>query len=223
MCFSPEMDATAGLIVTAIGVDAIRNVRRRDQLALATLPVLFGLHQLIETAVWLDLQGHVGDTVGAVAAWVYLLIALVIVPVAVPYAFLRLGGGRWPRLAPVMLGAGLIAGAAGLWPLRLGDIPRHIDGHQITYQVGHPFVVTVVTLSLYVVATCGPPLVSRSRALQLFGVLNLVVVGTLAALNQSGVISLWCVWAAATSVLINLYIRGTLPARAARAAEPAEV
>src|SRR4051794_38435487 len=109
MCFSPEMDASAGLIVTAIGVDALRNVRRRDQLALALLPVLFGVHQLIETAVWLDLQGRIGGSIGTVAAWIYLLIALVLVPVVVPYAFLRLGGGRWPRLAPVMLGAGSMA------------------------------------------------------------------------------------------------------------------
>ena len=37
-----------------------------------------------------------------------------------------------------------------------------------------------------------------------------VVVALLAWVQQNAVISLWCVWAAATSVLINLYLRSAL-------------
>jgi len=35
MCFSAEVDLVAGTVVTAIGVDAIRHVRYRSELALA--------------------------------------------------------------------------------------------------------------------------------------------------------------------------------------------
>ncbi|MDN5894711.1 MAG: hypothetical protein L0H93_11870 [Nocardioides sp.] len=206
MCFSPEMDATAGVVVTLIGVDTLRRVKTRNQIALAALPVLFGVHQLVETFVWLQLQGHVAPGIGDIAAWIYLLIAMVAVPVAVPYAFLRLGSGRWPRLDLAFVLAGAVAAAAHAYALLAEPHRRMIEGHQISYLVHLPM--DSFTLPLYVIAVCGPGLAARSRILQAFAVANLVGVVTLVALNQNGVISLWCVWAALTSVLINLYIRG---------------
>jgi len=208
VCFSPEMDATAGLFVTAVGIDALRNTRSRDQVAFAALPVLFGVHQLVETIVWLDLQHRLTPDWAVIAdlsAWIYLLIAVVIVPVAVPYGFVRLGIGRWPRLDRAFLGFGIAAAAIDAYALGVRDVPREIAGHQITYHLGLPFV--EATLLAYVVATCGPGLAARSRHLQLFALGNLVVVTLLAMLNQGGVISLWCVWAAITSVVIHRYVR----------------
>lgn len=206
MCFSPEMDATAGVVVTIIGVDALRRVETRDQLALAALPVLFGLHQFVETFVWLQKQGHLSTAIGDLAAWIYLVIAMVVVPVAVPYAFLRLGIGRWPSLDRLFVVAGAVAAAIYVYALASEPNHRVVEGHQITYVVALPL--EAFTLSLYVVAACGPGLVARSRILQVFALANLAGVGALVALNQNGVISLWCLWAAITSVLINLYVRG---------------
>jgi hypothetical protein len=40
-----------------------------------------------------------------------------------------------------------------------------------------------------------------------YGWMNLVVVTTLAALLTSGVISLWCMWAAVTSFAIAIHLR----------------
>lgn len=205
MCFSPEMDAAAGILITGLGVDALRRVRKREQVPLALLPVVFGVHQLIETFVWLNLQGHVGVGLGNAATWSYLLIALVVVPVLVPYAFLQLAGHAAPRGGPWFVVAGLLAAVLDISALGLRNVPHYIDGHQITYLVGIPM--PAVTLSLYVIATCGPGLASRAPRLQLFGVLNLLVVATLVALNQGGVISLWCVWAAFTSVLVHMHVR----------------
>jgi hypothetical protein len=40
-------------VVTAIGVDANRHLRgRSSHLLLATLPVVLGVHQLVEAFVW---------------------------------------------------------------------------------------------------------------------------------------------------------------------------
>jgi hypothetical protein len=65
MCFSPEGDLVGGVVVTAIGVDAIRHLRdRKDHLALAALPLVLGFHQIDETFVWWGLQGVVPHGVG---------------------------------------------------------------------------------------------------------------------------------------------------------------
>jgi hypothetical protein len=203
------MDATTGVLITAVGVDCLRHVRRRQDLALASLPVLFGVHQLVETLVWLGLRGQVPQATEDLAAWVYLLIAMVVVPIAVPYAFLRVRASRLPRLGVVFVACGVAAAAADALALGVGVVPHEVQGHQITYHPGADH--SAIWLSLYVVACCGPALAARSRPLQLFGVLNLVVVSVLAALNRQGVISLWCVWAAITSVLIDLHLRRSWP------------
>ncbi len=206
MCFSAEMDLAAGLVVTGIGIDTLRQVRTRDQLALGLLPLVFGAHQLVETLVWWNLEGHVSTPVGDLAAWIYVAIALVVVPALVPYAFLRLGTTGRPVLDRVFLACGLAAAGAGLLAIGFEPVARHIDGHHISYQPGVEW--SGVVLAAYVLATCAPSLLARSAELRWFGVGNLVVVCLLAWLQQNAVISLWCVWAASTSVLVDLALRG---------------
>lgn len=205
MCFSAEMDLAAGLVVTGIGVDTLRQVRTRDQLALGLLPLVFGAHQLVETLVWWDLEGHVSTPLADLAAWVYVAIALVVVPALVPYAFLRLGTTGRPVLDRLFLALGLSAAGAGLVAIGFEPVARHIDGHHIAYHPGVAW--SGVVLAAYVLATCGPSLFARSTELRWFGVGNLVVVSLLAWLQQNAVISLWCVWAASTSVLIDRALR----------------
>lgn len=206
MCFSPEMDLVAGTAVTLVGVDALRHVTRRRQLPLAALPVLFGAHQLMETLVWWDLQGHDScRAAGAVAAWVYVLIAVCVVPIAVPVAFAALRLGRSTTADLLFVGCGAIAGAVGLQALLDGPLGRRIEGHHIAYSIDPP--AEALFLLVYVVATCGPGLAARSRPLIVFGGLNLAVVAGLAWLMQDGLISLWCVWAAITSVLVAVHLR----------------
>ena len=78
MCFSPEGDLVGGLVVSAIGVDACLHLRGRPEYRMiATFPILLGLHQIVETFVWWQLQGHVARDVGVVAMWIYLLVAFV--------------------------------------------------------------------------------------------------------------------------------------------------
>ncbi len=87
MCFSAQADLVGGVVLVAIGFDAVRHVHdQRDHLAFAALPLLLGAHQLDEAFVWWGLQGHINAHVGQVAMWLYLLFAFVVLPVYVPLA-----------------------------------------------------------------------------------------------------------------------------------------
>jgi len=208
MCFAPEADLVAGVVVTAIGLDTLRRATRPELVPLAALPLVFGVHQLIETLVWWHQRGEVPDCVGEPATWLYALIALSVVPVLVPVAFHRAGVIRSAPVGRALIGAGVVSGTILLLTLLLGTMHATIDGHHINYHVGTPWV--GFTLGLYIVATCAPGLVSDTRPLRIFGATNLVVVAFLIWLAQSAVVSLWCVWAAVSSVLINLYVRRRL-------------
>lgn len=223
MCFSAEMDLAAGSVITAIGLDTLRHARRREQLAMAALPVTFGVHQLVETLVWWhlggDFDGAVSTDVGRWAMYAYLVIAIVVVPLLVPYVFSRLRASRHPLVDQAFVLCGAFAAVGGSVGLLQGASAR-IDHHHIAYSVdGVPF--GDLPFIAYVVATCLPGFLARARPLQLFAVLNLVVVAGLVYLDRSAVVSLWCVWAAVTSILINLWVRrapdGVSAGRAARA------
>ena len=77
MCYSPEADLMAGLVVGAIGIDALRHVKRREELALAALPLVLATHQAIEAFAWWGLEGKVSPTAGSAAVTVYLAVGLV--------------------------------------------------------------------------------------------------------------------------------------------------
>ena len=99
MCFSPQADLVGGAVICGIGVDAIRHVdRRASHVALASLPVLFGADQLVESVVWFSLQGHVPHGLGRSALWVYLVVAFVVLPMFVPIAVAAIEPSRWRRL-----------------------------------------------------------------------------------------------------------------------------
>ena len=86
VCFSPEVDLVAGLVIGAVGIDGVRHVRRPAERAIAVLPLVFAGHQLIEAFAWWGLQGKVPEQVGQAAVWLYLVIAFGVVPILVPMA-----------------------------------------------------------------------------------------------------------------------------------------
>jgi hypothetical protein len=214
VCFSPQADLVAGIGVTAIGVDACRNIRgRSDHFLLATLPLILGVHELVEDFVWWGLQDHVPHEVGRVALWGYMFIAFVVLPTFVPLAVLMLEptGRRRRRMVPfVALGAVvstilLVAMLRG--PVSAARHPWHLS-YSIDLQHG------VIVVGLYVVAICGALLFSGYRHIVVFGLGNLAVVVVLAALTADGFASLWCVYAAISSGAIALHMRYAKPHRA---------
>jgi len=205
MCFSPEADLIGGVVVGGIGVDAVRHVVHRRELAIAALPVLFGAHQMIEAFAWWGLDGTVPQALGDVAAWVYLLVAFAL-PVVVPLAILSLEPDTRKRRHIVpFIGLGAVVSVILLAHLIAGPVTVQVADRTLAYDVHLSYGGQLT--ALYVVATCVPLLLSRNPRIRVFGVLNLAAVIVLAWLMATRVISLWCAWAAVTSVVIVIHLR----------------
>jgi hypothetical protein len=84
VCFSPQADFIAGAAVASVGVETLRCVRARRELIVGALPLLFGLHQLVEGFVWLGLRGQVSRGVGDAAKEAYIVYAHAVLPAIVP-------------------------------------------------------------------------------------------------------------------------------------------
>ena len=202
----------AGVVIAAVGVDALRHVEHPSERPLVALPLIFGTHQMVEAVVWWGVAGHVTDRVTGGFTWLYLAVAFGLLPWFVPWAVRRMEPDPTRRriMATLSILGGLVSvhlmSAVAQGPVAVTD-----GGHYLAYQV--PLSFGMLTAVLYVVATCGSLLLSSDRYAVQFGAINLAVVIVLAVLLLSGVISLWCVWAAVTSAVIALHLRRTDPHR----------
>jgi hypothetical protein len=209
VCFSPQADLVGGTVIAAIGIGVIRSARKRhSQIALATLPLVLGTHQIIEAFVWLGLQGHVPHGLERFALWAYLLIAFVLLPIYVPLAVLidePVHRRRWMMAPLVGLGAAV---ASDLFvALVHGPVNVRLRPYHLAYSIdlGHGAVVVV----LYVIAICGTLLLSTRRRVVTFGAVNVVAVAVIAWLTVDGFASVWCGWAALSSGAIALHVHAS--------------
>ena len=207
MCYSPEADMVAGVVIGAIGIDTLAHARTdRSLVALAALPAVFATHQAIEAMTWWGLQGRLPADVGAMATTAYLVIALSFVPVLVPYAVWRIEpiGRRRSWMASFVI-LGVVVAVVLAASLVAGPHSASIGGRFISYHTSTPMGDLVA--AFYIIAVCAPLVLSSHRSLVLLGALNIPVVIGLWLLLAEGFISLWCVWAAITSVVIANHVR----------------
>jgi hypothetical protein len=206
MCFSPEADLVGAVAVGVVGIDALRQVREKRDLPLAALPALFAAHFFVETFVWWGLDGEVPWSTGHSAAWLYLFIALVVVPAAVPLAVtLAEPDARRRRVMAALTAVGFGLAIVFLLALVQHPFSARVEDHCIRYTVALDGGGRLT--AFYVLVVCGVLLLSSARRIAAFGVVNLVVVIGLAWLMNHAFISLWCAWAAITSVLLDLHLR----------------
>ena len=211
MCFSAEVDLVVGAVVGGAGIDALRHVRHKREIALAALPLIFGVHQMIETLTWWGLDDRIPGALGEAAMWVYLVIAFVL-PAVVPFAILSIEDDPGRRRAILPFGyLGAAVAVVLLFQLFTGPVEAEVAGLYIAYDVSLEYGGQIT--ALYVAATCGPLLLSSNRRMVIFGILNLVAVTILAWLLATGVISLWCAWAAVASVVIVIHLRTSADSR----------
>ena len=205
MCFSVQADLTAGVVLLPVAVACLCEVRCRRELPFALLPALFSAHQFVEALVWLGIDGRVSAHLQSVAATVYLVFALPVLPVLIPLAVLLLEPrGARLRVAP-FLAVGAAVGCYLSYALLTAPVVVVEHEHALGYTTGvrHGDLWAV----LYVVAVVGPALLSGYRSIVLFGVLNLVGLVVVAVLLVAAFDSVWCVYAALLSALVLVHMR----------------
>jgi len=208
MCFSPDVDLVGGAAIAAIGIDTLRHVEHRSEWPLAALPIVFGLHQMTEAVVWWGLDERVATRVGDGAAWLYLAVAFGLLPWFVPWVIRRLEPDPLRRrYASALVVAGVLVSVYLMVPVIRGPIHVVDGGFYLSYSVSLTF--GGVVTAAYVATTCGSLLLSSDRYLVRYGIANLIAVTVLSVLLDRGVISLWCVWAAITSIAIAVHLRRT--------------
>lgn len=197
-------DLVAGTALIPVAALSLREVRRRRELPFALLPAIFALHQFLEVAVWAGLDGDVSPGVANLAMRAYLFIAWPLLPTYVPLAVLMLEPWQARRRVAPFLGLGVVVSAYLAFVVLANpvEVIRHAHGLEYATVVHYP----VVWAVLYITAVIGAPLMSGYRSIVAFGALNLAGLVLVALFYTQAFASLWCVFAAASSVLILVHM-----------------
>ena len=81
MCFSAGASFAGGAIISAIGIITVRKIHKPSQILFASIPLFFGLQQIIEGVLWLTLPLTDYEGIRHISTYGFLIMAQVIWPV----------------------------------------------------------------------------------------------------------------------------------------------
>jgi len=197
VCWSASVDLIVGSAVTGIGAVGITLARDRRDAPLAGLPVLLGVHQLIESRIW-EASAGPGSVIRGTAVTLWTVIAFVLLPVAVPAAVLCAERQR-RRIQYLAAACGVPVAAVMIYAVSGGTFATD-RGHVLAYGAGVPL--QPLVLAGYLVATCLPFLTSPEPTLRELGVALVLGAAVATVVDVLAFASIWCALAAGVSLLV---------------------
>ena len=199
MCFSAAASFSAAAICGGIGAAALRRAGKPD-LMLAAIPMIFAAHQALEGAVWLT----EGEGWGRCAGYSFASIAFCFWPVYTPLAarLSKSSARRRMWMLPFLV-LGVVVAVAAASVLYAG-LKIDFAAHHIKYIPGRRY--PLIFDYLYAAAVVGPLLLCRSIYLRIFGGSILAFFGLSTLLFNPARYSVWCFFAAASSIVLYLFI-----------------
>lgn len=188
-----------GAAVASVGTVCVARTRRAGDLPMAALPLLLGVHQLVEAHIW-----HTGGGTGAATvAWA--VIALPVLAVWVPVGVWCAAPRRTRRRVTVVVAVGVVTAAGLTYGLATRPVRAEIRGHTMAYVIGLPQ--AELLIAGYLIATVGALLLSGDRRLTLLGVLCGVGAVVCWLLWRLQFVSTWCALAAVCTVVLYKWVR----------------
>lgn len=220
MCFSATASFTAGTALSVVGGLTVSKSRGKAELPLALVPLLFGVQQITEGAVWLSLR-HDVPMLKSWATYTYSVFSHVLWPIFVPLAILLVETAQRRRKAiGVFQVLGLAVGLYLFYFIIRFPVTAHVHGHSIRYDSSHFYIGAV--LVVYLLATCASGLFSSHWCINVFGVLAFVLAIVAYQVSAATFVSVWCFYAAILSLLVYVYFSGPMQACRADMTHPFE-
>lgn len=208
MCFSAGASFAGAAVISAIGVATILEVNKPSHKLFATIPLFFAFQQVAEGVLWLSLKSGGNEALQSAGAYIFLLMALVVWPMMLPMAVLRMEeNAKKKKLIKGILGAGLILSMYyAVCLVNLNVYPR-INQFHIQYINDFPKTPGHVAFGIYAFVTIAPLFISSVRRVSLFGILILISFFITGILYREYLTSVWCFFAALISTVVYLIIR----------------
>lgn len=208
MCFSAGASFAGALVLGATGVATLKTNRSADSRLFASVPVIFALQQAAEGLVWLALKNSVSGPALLIPVYTFLITAVVIWPVMMPSALLRMEKipGRRKALK-LFIAAGVVTSIYYGSGLMLYSVRPEISDFHIRYGSDFPEAYQIPAFLLYLSATIIPFFISGKRRMWLMGLLIFVSCLLTGLFYKEYLTSVWCFFAAIISVVVFWILR----------------
>jgi hypothetical protein len=208
MCFSASASFIAGGVLSAVGVVTIKKTEKKSEIPFASIPLLFGIQQIIEGVIWLTFHNNNMELNG-VMTFIYSVFSHVLWPIFVPLSIMLLEVVSWRKKVMFTLWiAGTIVALFLFYNLFTFPITSRVENHHIVYFSPHFYIYTV--MGFYVAATCVSSMFSSHKMIIYFGVMALVAFTFSYLFYKIYFISAWCFFAAIISIIIYGYFNNKI-------------
>lgn len=204
MCFSAEASFVVGTALSVAGVAIIKKTQTKTDLPFALIPLLFGIQQIAEGAVWLSFQYGV-PFLNHIATSVFLGFAYIFWPIYVPFSIgLLESDADRKKILYVIQCIGIIVGLYLLYFMLSNTIVSQIVNKSIIYTM--PSRYGVLLVGMYLIATCVSCLFSSHRIINIFGVSIGISFAATYYFYTASYVSVWCFFSAVLSVVVYMYL-----------------
>ncbi len=212
MCFSPTASFAASAALVPLGGYSARESLKinRKYIALALLPLIFGIQQFTEGFVWLGLLNQ-NETQVKIFSYLFLFFAFGLWPFYVPFMVWNIEKEKtWRRKVLLVLTfAGAVVGVLVYVPLIIGTtlFTTRICNDCIAYETSRGDLHRNIYTLMYLVVTVTPFFLASNKKILVFG--GLIVGSIIITLYfySFAFFSVWCFFAAVLSAYIVYVIK----------------
>ena len=206
MCFSASASFAVSSVLLVGGIAAVSKARKSSMVPFAAIPLLFSAQQFCEGFIWLSLKDPMYAAWNEAATNFFLVFAEVLWPAWVPLSIWLLETDeRRKKILSVLVLIGVTASVYLAYCLANYQVTSAVADYHIKYDLDFPNYLMRFSSLFYIVPTVVPMFVSSVKRMFLLGSFNLISFLISRFYFGEYVISIWCFFAAAISIVI-LYI-----------------
>jgi hypothetical protein len=208
MCFSASASFVASAALLTGGVATLKQTRNVRQIPFASIPMLFGVQQLMEGFLWLSMMHTDFSVFRTPTTYMFLIFAQVVWPSLVPFSiYLLETDPKRKKILLVLLGIGAIISLYIAFSMLFYPVEAAISSHHIAYYTDFPHQRGIVSSLLYLLPTVVPPFMSSLRKMNILGSIILISLIISKVYFPANLVSVWCYFAAIISVTVYFIIK----------------
>jgi hypothetical protein len=208
MCFSPEASFAGGIIISTIGIATITKVHKPSQFLFASIPLFFGIQQIVEGILWLTIPNPEYINLQNIATYFFLIMADFLWPMMIPLSvwFMEEKKSK-KRILLILLILGSLLSFYYAYCLVFYNVNPEISGYHIFYKTDFPRSLSMPAFIVYLIVTITPLFVSSIKRTHLMGVLMFLSCLVTAIFFTQYLTSVWCFFAALISGVVFWILR----------------
>ncbi|MFT5763157.1 MAG: DMSO reductase anchor subunit [Saprospiraceae bacterium] len=209
MCFSATVSFGASAVIGTIGLVAFKKSETKPQRFFSMIPLLFSVQQFCEGLIWVNLTSPEPTFPTPLLTYIFLFFAWIIWPIFIPFTMRLLEQNHTrKKILSLMLLIGTVVSAMLIYNLVLYDVTAKASQYHIVYERGSELRFYWLVQIFYLLSSTISLFISSVKRMRYLGAINLVSVVYSFLFFEGSVISVWCFFAAISSIMVLVILLG---------------